>query len=59
MDNKRSPKQGLEAFFAGKGFYIALLLCVVVIGAAAWAMWKNAKPGTVGVPVDIDAELAE
>jgi len=25
-------------FFSGKGFYIVLFLCVVVIGASAWAM---------------------
>ena len=38
MEKKRGPKRGLEAFFAGKGFYIVLSLCVVVIGVSAWAM---------------------
>lgn len=41
MENKRSPK-GLEAFFAGKGFYIVLSLCVVIIGVTAWAMLTRA-----------------
>lgn len=41
MENKRSPK-GLEAFFAGKGFYIVLSLCVVIIGVTAWAMLSRA-----------------
>ena len=38
MDKKKSFGQGLEAFFAGKGFYIVLFLCVAVIGASAWVM---------------------
>ena len=38
MEKKRGPKGGLEAFFAGKGFYIVLSLCVVIIGVSAWAM---------------------
>lgn len=28
-------------FFAGRGFYIALTLCVAVIGASAWAMLSS------------------
>ena len=28
-------------FFAGRGFYIVLILCVAVIGASAWAMLRN------------------
>ena len=38
MDKKKSFGEGLEAFFAGKGFYIVLFLCVSVIGVSAWAM---------------------
>lgn len=30
-------------FFAGKGFYIVLFLCVAVIGASAWAMISLGK----------------
>lgn len=35
---KKSFSTKLEAFFAGKGFYIVLFLCVAVIGVSAWAM---------------------
>lgn len=38
MDKKKSFGQSLEAFFAGKGFYIVLFLCVAVIGVSAWTM---------------------
>lgn len=38
MNKKDSFLQRAGNFFAGKGFYIVLILCVVVIGASAWAM---------------------
>ena len=38
MEEKKSFGESLEAFFAGKGFYIVLFLCVAVIGVSAWAM---------------------
>lgn len=38
MEKKKSFGESLEAFFAGKGFYIVLFLCVAVIGVSAWAM---------------------
>ena len=41
MENKRSPR-GLEAFFAGKGFYIVLSLCIVIVGVTVWAMLTRA-----------------
>lgn len=43
MENKRGPERGLAAFLAGKGFYIALSLCAVIIGVTAWAMMKSTK----------------
>ena len=36
MNKKKSFGESLEAFFAGKGFYIVLFLCVAVIGVSAW-----------------------
>ena len=49
----------LEAFFAGKGFYIVLFLCAAVIGVSAWAMLAGketvVEPG-VGT---VDMTLAE
>ena len=38
MEKKKSFGESLEAFFAGKGFYIVLFLCVAVIGVSAWVM---------------------
>ena len=39
MSEKNKDKlSGFGRFISGKGFYIVLLLCVAVIGAAAWAM---------------------
>ena len=38
MEKKRGFARSLENFFAGKGFYIVLFLCVAVIGVSAWAM---------------------
>ena len=38
MENKKSFGESLEAFFAGKGFYIVLFLCVAVIGVSTWVM---------------------
>ena len=37
-NEKKSGVSRVEAFFAGKGFYIVLLLCVAVIGVSAWSM---------------------
>lgn len=38
MENQKSFADRMEAFFAGKGFYIVLFLCVAVIGVSAWSM---------------------
>lgn len=59
MENKRSPKRGLEAFLAGKGFYIALSLCVVIIGVTAWAMMKSNTKSEVESPENTDAYLSD
>jgi len=36
--DKKPFAQRAEQFFAGKGFYIVLFLCVTVIGVSAWSM---------------------
>ncbi len=42
MDNKNGAGPGaMEKFFAGKGFYIVLLLCAVVIGVSAWTLLRG------------------
>ena len=38
MQEKKNFGDRLEAFFAGKGFYAVLVLCVAVIGISAWSM---------------------
>ncbi len=38
MEKKKTFTSRLEAFFAGKGFYIVLFLCVATIGITAWTM---------------------
>lgn len=43
MEKKKSFSESLEVFFAGKGFYIVLFLCVTVIGVSAWSMLAGSK----------------
>lgn len=38
MEKKKGFGEAIEAFFAGKGFYIVLFLCVAIIGVSAWVM---------------------
>ena len=38
MQKNNSFGEKLEMFFAGKGFYIVLFLCVAVIGVSAWVI---------------------
>ena len=45
MDGKKSFASRMEAFFAGKGFYIVLFLCVAVIGVSAWSMLAGSGAG--------------
>ena len=54
MNNKKKPFfERAEAFFAGKGFYIVLFLCVTVIGVSAWSLLtggeKAARDSEIGV----------
>lgn len=39
MEKKPGFRKKLDSFFAGKGFYIVLFLCVAVIGVSAWIMF--------------------
>jgi len=45
MEEKKSLASRLEAFFAGKGFYIVLFLCIAVIGVSAWSMLSGGEQG--------------
>ena len=51
-DNKSGGK--LDKFFAGKGFYIVLALCVIVIGASVWSIASNRGAD----PVSLDPGLS-
>lgn len=51
MSEKKSFNEKLNNFFAGKGFYIVLSLCVAVIGVSAWFLFT-------GRGTDVDPELA-
>ena len=44
-DNNKSSGGKLDGFFNGKGFYIVLFLCAVVIGVSAWSLLSG--KGTV------------
>ena len=61
MDKKKSFGQSLEAFFAGKGFYIVLFLCVAVIGASAWVMLteNGADVENTEIGMSLENELPE
>ena len=50
MEDKKSFSKKLNSFFAGKGFYIALLLCAGLIATSIWLMTD--RSGT-----DVEAEL--
>lgn len=41
MEGKKDFGEKLEAFFAGKGFYIVLLLSAAVIGVSIWLMFSG------------------
>jgi len=41
MNRKEGFSKRAGDFLAGRGFYVVLLLCVVVIGVSAWAMLRN------------------
>lgn len=43
MEEKKPFTARLESFFAGKGFYIVLLLCVGVIGISVWSMLSGGR----------------
>ena len=45
MENKNSFWKRLEHFIAGKGFYIALVACVAVIGVSGWVLLSSGLTG--------------
>ncbi|MDR1131921.1 MAG: M23 family metallopeptidase [Oscillospiraceae bacterium] len=70
MAEKKRFEEKVEAFFAGKGFYIVLFLCVAVIGLSAYYLLtgngndvedtviKDSAYEDVTLPYDEDPEMA-
>lgn len=64
MEQRKNFSEKLEAFFAGKGFYIVLLLSAAVIGTSVWLMVAGSRAdvedGTAAEQTDIaQAAVAE
>lgn len=38
---KQSFTQKLTNFLNGRGFYIALALCIAAIGVSCWYLWRG------------------
>lgn len=53
MEQKKPFGAQLEAFFAGKGFYAVLFLCVAVIGVSAWSILS----GGAQQPADVSTSM--
>ena len=58
-EKKKGFGESLEAFFAGKGFYIVLFLCVAVIGVSAWAMLTGRGTDVEDIAGNLDMTLSE
>ena len=54
MEEKKPFGTRLEAFFAGKGFYVVLFLCIAVIGVSAWSLLT----GNMETPLTDNTSLA-
>ena len=51
MDENKSNK--LEKFLAGKGFYIVLALCMVVIGISVWTIANHSVTKNLNIESDV------
>ena len=51
MEEKKGFSKKLDAFFAGKGFYIVLLLCAVLVGTSFWLMGRGSRADVENAPV--------
>lgn len=55
MDNGKSASKA-EKFFAGRGYYIVLALCVIVIGASVWSLVSKSSGGETDIKPQIKVE---
>lgn len=53
MENEKSGR--LDKFLAGKGFYIVLALCVIVIGISAYSLAASSGPQTTDIDIGMSA----
>ena len=51
MEEKKGFSKKLNAFFAGKGFYIVLLLCAVLVGTSFWLVGRGSRADVENAPV--------
>lgn len=51
MEEKKGFSKKLNAFFAGKGFYIVLLLCAGLVGTSFWLMGRGSRADVERDPV--------
>lgn len=51
MEEKKGFSKKLNAFFAGKGFYIVLLLCAVLVGTSFWLVGRGSRADVERDPV--------
>ena len=51
MEEKKGFSKKLNAFFAGKGFYIVLLLCAVLVGTSFWLVGRGSGADVERDPV--------
>ena len=59
---KRTVFQKLGDFVLGKGFYIVLLLCAVLVGTSFWLVGRGSRADVEGDPAkeaDITASAQE
>ena len=53
MEEKKPFAARMEQFFAGKGFYIVLFLCIAVIGVSAWSMLSGTDKSSAAPVTEI------
>ncbi len=56
MEKNHGFSARLGSFFAGKGFYIVLILCVAVIGVSAWIMLAEVETDVEENVLSVNAE---
>ena len=56
---KKGFSEMLNEFFAGKGFYIVLLLCAALIGTSIWLMAGGSRADVETAGKEMDVRIAD